>query len=94
LERQRSLSHWPRQQWLAVVVVVAAVTVVAAAGCTAEEAVASTVALWAVGDSTAVAWVARFVVRKLASEALTAATILPGVAADDLLAAVIATVEA
>ncbi|MGB8607461.1 hypothetical protein [Bradyrhizobium sp.] len=102
MERQLSLSlsRLLRQQWLAVAVV-AAVTVVVAVGCTAEEAVASTAAVWGVAASTALVWAAAasevlrlaagFAVRRLASAALTVATTLPGVAADDLQAAVIAT---
>jgi hypothetical protein len=108
LERQLSLSlsRLLRQQWLAVavvaaVMVVAAVTVVVAVGCTAEEAVASTAAVWGVAASTALVWAAAasevlrlaagFAVRRLASAALTVATTLLGVAADDLQVAVIAT---
>jgi hypothetical protein len=84
-----------RQQWLAV----AAVTVVV--GCTAEEVVASTAAVWGVAASTAVALAAAasevlplaagFAVRRLTSAALTVATTLPDVGADDLPVAVIAT---
>jgi hypothetical protein len=105
LERQLSLSPSLslRQQWLAVAVAV--VVTVAAVGCTAEAAAASTAAVWGVAASTALAWAAAasevlrlaagFAVRRLALVALTVATTLPGVAADDLPVAVATgTVEA
>jgi hypothetical protein len=92
-----------RQQWLrvavvvvVVVVVVATVVVAAAAGCTVV------VVRWAAAAvSEGVRWAAGFAVRRLAAPAfgmlrlasvgLTEAITLPGVAADDLLVAVIAT---
>jgi hypothetical protein len=97
LERQLSLSlsRLLRQQWLAVAAVVVAVTVVVAVGCTAEEAAASTAAVWGVAASEVLRLAAGFAVRRLASAALTVATTLPGVAADDLPVAVATgTVEA
>jgi hypothetical protein len=79
---------WLRPQWLAVVAVVECTVVVVEYTVVAA---GSTAVVWAAADFAVLRVAAGFAVRRLVSAALMAAKTLPGVVADDLPVAVIAT---